>query len=204
MVFAPLAQHSDYTDASASDNEKWSHFITGVQLWIDGDPGRLDHQIRDVFRDVDPNFAIVSIQPLQQQIDVNFDERRLLVRLSGFFGVLSLILASVGLYGVTAYNVACHTPEIGVRMAIGADRSQIALFVLQGAFAQTLLGLVMGLPVAWIIGRLLKSRLYHVGAIDPVSLLLPAAALLLCAGAASLLPALRAASIQPIEALRAE
>ena len=132
MVFAPLAQHSDYSDASARDNEKWSHFITGAQLWIDGNPGRLDHQIRDVFRDVDPNFAIVSIQPLQQQIYVNFDERRLLVRLSGLFGVLSLILASVGLYGITAYNVACRTPEIGVRMAIGADRPRIALFVLQG------------------------------------------------------------------------
>jgi predicted permease len=204
MVFAPLAQHSDYSDASLRDNEKWSHFITGAQLWINGDPGRLDQQIRNVFRDVDPNFAIVSIQPLQQQIDANFDERRLLVRLSGFFGVLSLILASVGLYGVTAYNVACHTPEIGVRMAIGADRPQIALLVLQGAFAQTLLGLVMGLPFALIFGRLLTSRLYHVGVIDPPSLLLPAAALLFCAGAASLLPALRAASIQPIEALRTE
>ena len=203
MVFAPLAQHSDYTDASLRDSEKWSHFITGAQLWINGD-WRLDRQIRDVFRDVDPNFAIVSIQPLQQQINVNFDERRLLVRLSGFFGALSLILASLGLYGVTAYNVASRTPEIGVRMAIGADRPRIALFVLQGAFAQTLLGLVIGLPVALIIGRLLKSRLYHVGAIDPVSLLFPAAALLFCAGAASLLPALRAASIQPIKALRAE
>ncbi|HJW99128.1 MAG TPA: FtsX-like permease family protein, partial [Terriglobales bacterium] len=150
------------------------------------------------------NFAIVSIQPLQQQINVNFDERRLLVRLSGFFGVLSLVLASLGLYGVTAYNVVRRTPEIGVRMAIGADRPRIALFVLQGAFAQTLLGLAIGLPFALIIGRLLKSRLYHVGAIDPVSLLLPAAALLFCAGAASLLPALRVASIQPIKALRAE
>jgi predicted permease len=204
MVFAPLAQHSDYTDASARDNEKWSHFITGAQLWIDGNPGRLDRQVRDVFRDVDPNFAIVSIQPLQQQIDVNFDERRLLARLSVLFGVVSLILASVGLYGVTAYDVACRTPEIGVRMAIGADRPQIAVFVLQSAFAQTLLGIVMGLPVALIIGWLLKSRLYQVGAIDPLSLLVPAAALLLCSGAASLLPAIRAASIQPIEALRAE
>jgi ABC-type antimicrobial peptide transport system permease subunit len=204
MVFAPLAQHSDYTDASARDNEKWSHFITGAQLWIDGNPGRLDHQIREVFRDVDPNFAIVSIQPLQKQIDVNFDERRLLVRLSGLFGVLSLILASVGLYGITAYNVACRTSEIGVRMAIGADRPQIAIFVLRAAFAQTLLGLLMALPVALIICTSLKSRLYQVGAVDPLSLLLPAAALLLCTGAASLLPAIRAASIQPIEALRAE
>src|SRR5215813_13769169 len=204
MVFAPLAQHSDYTDASAKDNEKWSHFITGAQLWIDGNPGRLDHQIRDVFRDVDPNFAIVSIQPLQQQIDVNFDKRRLLVRLCGLFSVLSLILASIGLYGIAAYNVASRTREIGVRMAIGADRPQIALFVLQAAFAQTLLGLVIGLPVALMIGTSLKSRLYQVDAIDPPSLLLPAAALLLSAGAASLLPAIRAASIQPIEALRAE
>ena len=80
-----------------------------------------------MFRDVDPNFAIVSIQRLKQQVDVNFDERHLLVRLSGLFGVLSLILASVGLYGVTAYNVARRTPEIGVRMAIGADRPRIAL-----------------------------------------------------------------------------
>jgi ABC-type antimicrobial peptide transport system permease subunit len=204
MVFAPLAQHSDYSDASAKDNEKWSHFITGAQLWIEGNPGRLDQQIRDVFRDVDPNFAIVSIQPLQQQIDINFDERRLLVRLCGLFSVLSLILASVGLYGITAYNVASRSREIGVRMAIGADRARIALFVLQAVFAQTLLGLVMGLPFALMIGRSLKSRLYEVGTIDPPSLLLPAAALLLCAAAAGLLPAIRAASIQPIEALRAE
>ena len=132
------------------------------------------------------------------------DERRLLVRLCGLFSVLSLILASVGLYGITAYNVASRTREIGVRMAIGADRARIALFVLQAAFAQTLLGLVMGLPLALMIGRLLKSRLYEVGTIDPPSILLPAAALLLCAGAAGLLPAIRAASIQPIEALRAE
>jgi predicted permease len=204
MVFAPLAQHSEYTDASAKDNEKWSHFITGAQLWIDGDPGRLDPQIREVFQEVDPNFAIVSIQPLQQQVDVNFDERRMLARLSGLFGVLALILASIGLYGVTAYNVARRTREIGLRMAIGADRAQIALFVLRTAFAQTLLGLATGLPVALLIGRLLKSRLYEVSAIDPLSLALPAAALLLCASAASLFPAIRAASIEPLEALRAE
>jgi ABC-type antimicrobial peptide transport system permease subunit len=204
MVFAPLAQYSEYTDASAKDNEKWSYFITGAQLWVDADAGRLDPQIQEVFRQVDPNFAIVSIQPLQQQIDVNFDERRMLARLSRLFGVLALMLASIGLYGVTAYNVARRTREIGLRMAIGADRPQIALFVLRAAFAQTLLGLATGLPVALLIGRLLKSRLYEVSAIDPLSLLLPAAALLLCACAASLLPAIRAASIEPLEALRAE
>ena len=204
MVFAPLAQQSEYTEASARDNEKWSYFITGAQLWIDGDMGRLEPQIRDVFRSVDPNFAIVGIQTLQQQIDVNLDERRMLVRLSALFGMLALILSSIGLFGVTAYNVARRTSEIGVRMALGAGRPQIALLVLRTAIAHTLLGLAIGLPIAFMVGRLLKSRLYEVSAIDPFSLLLPSAALLLCAGAASLLPAIRAASIDPLEALRIE
>ncbi|MGA8528432.1 MAG: hypothetical protein WB622_01880 [Acidobacteriaceae bacterium] len=84
------------------------------------------------------------------------------------------------------------------------NRWRIALAVVRGAFAQTLLGLVLGFPVAWTIGRLLKSRLFGVGAADPLSLLLPAAALLLCAGVASLVPAIRAASVEPLEALRTE
>jgi predicted permease len=204
MVFAPLAQQSEYTEATARDSEKWSHFITGAQLWIDGDIGRLDPQIREVFRDVDPNFAIVGLQSLQQQIDVNFDERRMLVRLCSLFGALALILASIGLFGVTAYNVARRTREIGMRMALGAGRTQIAFLVLRAALAQTLFGIAIGLPVAFMIGRFLKSRLYEVSTIDPFSLLLPAAALLLCASAAGLLPALRAASIDPLEALRVD
>lgn len=204
MVFAPLAQQSEYTEATARDSEKWSHFITGAQLWIDGDMGRLDPKIREVFRDVDPNFAIVGLQSLQQQIDINFDERRMLVRLSSLFGVLALILASIGLFGVTAYNVARRTSEIGVRMALGAGRSQIAFLVLRAALAQTLLGIAIGLPVALMVGSFLKSRLYEVSTIDPFSLLLPAGALLLCASAAGLLPAMRAASIDPLEALRVE
>jgi predicted permease len=204
MVFGSLAQQSEYTEATARDTEKWSYFITGAQLWIDGNLGALEPQIREVFRGVDPNFAIVGIQSLQQQIDVNFDERRMLVRLSGLLGVVALMLASIGLFGVTAYNVTRRTGEIGVRMALGAGRTQIALLILRTALTQTLVGLAIGLPVAFMVGRFLKSRLYEVSAIDPLSLLLPAAALLLCASAAGLLPAIRAASIEPVEALRVE
>jgi ABC-type antimicrobial peptide transport system permease subunit len=114
------------------------------------------------------------------------------------------MLASIGLFGVTAYNVTRRTGEIGVRMALGAGRTQIALLILRTALTQTLVGLAIGLPVAFMVGRFLKSRLYEVSAIDPLSLLLPAAALLLCASAAGLLPAIRAASIEPVEALRVE
>ena len=204
MVFAPLTQHVTYTDPNMRDDEKWSHFITGAQLWIAADPAQMEPRIREVFRQVDPNFAIISIQTMQQQVAVNFDQQRLLARLSGLFGVLALLLASIGLYGVTAYNVARRTSEIGIRMAIGANRWHIALLILRGAFAQILLGLGLGLPIAVLVGRLLSSRLYQVGALDPVSLVVPAAALFLCALVASAVPARRAASIEPLEALRTE
>jgi ABC-type antimicrobial peptide transport system permease subunit len=164
----------------------------------------MEPRIREVFRQVDPNFAITNIQTMQQQVAVNFDQQRLLARLSGLFGVLALVLAAIGLYGVTAYNVARRTSEIGIRMAIGANRAHIALLVLRTAFAQIVLGLALGLPLAMLIGRLLGSRLYQVGALDPLSLGIPAIALLLCALVASALPARRAASIEPLEALRTE
>ena len=204
MVFAPLAQSSKYTETSAEDNEKWSHFITGAQLWVDGDPGKIEPKIRAAFRDVDPNFAIVSIQPLRRQVDALFDQQRLLAQLSGLFGVLALVLASIGLYGLTAYNVARRTSEIGVRMAIGANRMQIVLLVSRGAFLQSLIGLVAGLPMAYLVGRLLQSRLYHLNAAAPWPFVFPALTLLVSASAASFLPALRAASIEPLEALRVD
>jgi ABC-type antimicrobial peptide transport system permease subunit len=135
---------------------------------------------------------------------VNFDQQRLLARLSGLFGVLALLLASIGLYGVMAYSVTQRTNEIGIRMAIGANRMHIAALILRSAFAQILLGLALGIPIAMVVGRLLRSRLYELDAIDPLSLLLPTGVLLLCALVASALPARRAASIEPLEALRTE
>jgi ABC-type antimicrobial peptide transport system permease subunit len=200
-----LAQRGTYREPIQQDNEKWSHFITGAEVWTSAsDLGEMEPHIREVFRQVDPNFAITNIQTMQQQVAINFDQQRLLARLSGLFGVLALLLAAIGLYGVTAYNVARRTSEIGIRMAIGANRAHIALLVLRTAFAQIILGLALGLPLAMLIGRLLGSRLYQVGALDPLSLGIPAIALLLCALVASALPARRAASIEPLEALRTE
>jgi ABC-type antimicrobial peptide transport system permease subunit len=177
---------------------------SGAQIWSFGNAGQMEAPIREVFKQVDPNFAITSIQPMQQQVAVNFDQQRLLARLSGLFGGLALLLASIGLYGVTAYNVARRTNEIGIRMAIGANRLQIALHFLRGAFAQILLGLLLGLPIAVLVGKMLSARLYQVGTIDPASLGVPAAALLLSALVASALPARRAASVEPLQALRTD
>jgi predicted permease len=205
MVFAPLTQSIAYTQPILQDDEKWSHFIASAQVWTTaGDLGAIEPRIRETFREVDPNFAITRIQSMQQQVDVNFDQQRLLARLSGLFGVLALLLASIGLYGVMAYSVTRRINEIGVRMAIGANRMHIAALILRSAFAQVLLGLAIGIPIALVVGRLLHSRLYELEIIDPFSLLLPTLALLLCAFIASALPARHAASIEPLEALRNE
>ena len=205
MVFAPLTQGIAYTQPILQDDEKWSHFIASAQVWTAAsDLGAIEPRIREAFREVDPNFAITRIQSMQQQVDVNFDQQRLLARLSGLFGVLALLLASIGLYGVMAYSVTRRINEIGIRMAIGANRMHIAALILRSAFAQVLLGLGIGIPVALVVGRLLHSRLYELDIVDPLSLLLPTLALLLCAFIASALPARHAASIEPLEALRNE
>ena len=109
---------------------------------------------------VDPNLPIISIRTLREQVASQFTQQRLIARLTSFFGILSLILASIGLYGVTAYNAGRRVNEIGVRMALGADRGQVVRLVLRGAFGLILLGVSIGLPLTFAVGRLLGSQLY--------------------------------------------
>ncbi|WP_446743283.1 ABC transporter permease [Silvibacterium acidisoli] len=204
MVFGALSQSIDYTDAALKENEKWAHFINGAQLWISGDMRRLEPQIRQAFAEVDPNFAIIDMHPLQQQVDVHYDQQRTVAELSTLFGALAILLASIGLYGVMAYAVARRTVEIGVRMAVGANRLHVILLVLRSAFAQVAVGLALGLALSFAAGRMLHSSLYQVGEIDLTALIIATSALLLSALIASLIPAQRAASVEPVQALRAD
>jgi ABC-type antimicrobial peptide transport system permease subunit len=114
------------------------------------------------------------------------------------------VLAAIGLYGVTAYTVARRTSEIGIRMALGADRMNVVRLVLRGAFTQVAIGLVIGIPIAIGAGRLMSAQLYQVTSWDPVALFIAIAALAVCAFVASVIPAQRAASIEPVKALRTE
>jgi len=204
MVFGALSQSIDYTDSALRENEKWAHFINGAQLWIDGDMSRLEPQIRQVFAEVDPNFAITDMHPLQQQIDVHYDQQRTVAELSTLFGSLAVLLASIGLYGVMTYAVARRTVEIGVRMAVGATRVNVVQLVLRSAFAQVTIGLALGLTLSFIAGRMLHSSLYQVGEVDLAALGMATAILLLSALIASFIPAQRAASAEPVTALRAD
>ena len=114
------------------------------------------------------------------------------------------MLAAVGLYGVTAYSVAQRTNEIGIRMALGADRARVVQLVLRGAFKHIVIGLTLGLPLAIGAGRLISAQLYGVSSWDPFALALAASALAICAFFASIIPAIRAACISPMNALRTE
>jgi ABC-type antimicrobial peptide transport system permease subunit len=120
------------------------------------------------------------------------------------FGMLSLLLACIGMYGVTAYNAGCRTTEIGVRMALGANRSDAVTLILRGVFWLIVGGMVIGMPLAFAAGRFLGSQLYGVNPLSPPVMSLAAAALGLSALIASLVPAFRASRVSPVEALRAE
>ena len=111
--------------------------------------------MRQALAGVDPNLPIISIRTLSEQVASQFTQQRLIARLTSFFGVLSLVLASIGLYGVTAYNAGRRVSEIGARMALGADRRHIIRLVLQGAFGPILFGLFIGLPLTFAAGRFL-------------------------------------------------
>ena len=204
MFYVPLAQNVDYRNELMKRIEVSSHFIRGILLKTTVPIGTLEPQIRNALSAVDPNLTITSVRTMQQQVQLSFDQERAVASLAGLFGVVALLLAAVGLYGVTAYSVAQRTNEIGIRMALGADRGKVVDLVLRGAFRRVVAGLVLGLPLAVGAGRLIAAQLYGVSFWDPLALGVAAVSLAACAFFAALIPASRAASISPMNALRAE
>ena len=161
-------------------------------------------QVRQAMASVDPNLPIISIRTLREQVATQFIQQRLIARLTSFFGVLSLVLASIGLYGVTAYNAGRRINEVGVRIALGAKRRSVVALILRGAFALIACGLMLGLALAFAAGPVLKGQLYGFNPYDPMVIAIAAVVLALSALIATLIPALRASSISPAKALRSE
>jgi ABC-type antimicrobial peptide transport system permease subunit len=173
-------------------------------LLVRGDTRNLEPQLRKALADIDPNLTIITVQSMNEQVASNFDQQRMVARLAGTFGVIAMLLAAIGLYGLTAYTVACRTSEIGVRMALGADRLNIVRLVLRGAFLLVAIGLLIGIPLAIGAGRLMAAQLFEIRSWDPRVFGFSILALGACAAAASILPALRAASTDPMKALRTD
>jgi predicted permease len=204
MFFVPLAQNVDYRNDLMKRLELQSHFIRGIMLVSSASPSVLEPLVRKALSEVDPNLTITSIRTMRQQVELSFDQERAVASLAGLFGMVALLLAAVGLYGVTAYSVAQRTNEIGIRMALGADRGKVVQLVLGGAFTRVVVGLIVGVPLAVGAGRLIAAQLYRVSFWDPFAMAVAAGALGTCAFFAALIPARRAASISPVSALRAE
>ena len=205
MFYVPLAQNVDYgTDALMSRIELSSHFVRGITLETDMPPGVLEPLVTKALAEVDSNLTVVNLRTYQEQVDLRFDRERAVATLASLFGIIALLLAAVGMYGVTAYGVVRRTAEIGIRMALGADRVKVVRMVLRGASYRVVIGIAAGVPLAIGAGRLLSAELYGVTSWDPLALLLAACALSVSAFIAAVIPATRAASISPASALRTE
>jgi predicted permease len=159
---------------------------------------------RQTLSSINPNLSVVKFQTFSSQIGEQFTHARMLSRLMMLFGGLALLLAAVGLYGVTAYGVARRTSEIGIRMALGAERSGVVAMILRSALLQTVIGVAIGVPVAFYGVTLVKSQLYEMTTVSGEALAVAVGTLLAAACVAGLIPARRAASVDPAQTLRSE
>jgi macrolide transport system ATP-binding/permease protein len=204
LYLRPVTQQYQQLAETYKTGEARSMFFETMILDFNRSQDNAEQLVRRTMLSIDPNLAITHFDAYEKQVADNFVQERLLARLTGLFGILALVLASVGLYGVMSYFVARRTSEIGIRMALGASRRSVVAMVMRGALWQILFGLVLGIPAALIAGNLLASQLYGVGAYDPLALAGAIAVLALCAAVAGFIPARRAASVEPMRALRTE
>jgi predicted permease len=198
MFFLPGVQHD------IPDNDPGSHYLQDIVIVTRHGVNLSAAQLTQTMASVDPNLPLIWIRPLSEQAAGVFRQQRLIARLTSFFGILSLVLACIGMYGVTAYNAGSRVTEIAVRMALGAKRQDAVAMILRGTFGLIVVGLVLGLPLTFAAGRFLGKQLYGMNPHDPFVVLTAVAALGLSAFLASLIPALRASRISPLEALRRE
>jgi len=202
MFWVPEAQTVQYDDPAFLSGEIWSHYLYNIVIWAPGNPPGMEDRVRKALASIDPNLVLYGVDPYTEVVSSDFQQEEMIATLTTLFGVLGLVLAAVGLYGVMAYTVEQRTSEIGIRMALGADRGRVIKMVLRGAFSQIGIGLALGLPAAIGTGRLMNNQLFGVKPWDPIMLALTALMLGLAALLASAIPARRAAGVEPMVALR--
>jgi putative ABC transport system permease protein len=202
MFWIPETQSVQYDDPIFAEGDKWSHFLYNIVIWAPGNPPGLEEQVRKTLASVDPNLVFYGADSYSKIVKGDFQQQNMIATLTTLFGVLGLVLAAVGLYGVMAYTVEQRTNEIGLRMALGADRGHVVRMVLRSAFLQIGVGLGLGIPLAILAGRLMKDQLFDVRPWDPIMLTLATLLLAIAALVASVVPARRAAGVEPMVALR--
>ena len=205
MTYVPLAQIEPYTPAGSSAREENQDRFAGVILLrTSGDPSARAADLRAAVASVDPNLPLLSVTTISDEVSRLMGNDQLSASLTGIFALLALLLAAIGLYGVMSYNVAQRTNEIGVRLALGAQRENVLWIILREALLLLSAGVVLGLPLSLAAARLLRQQLFGLKAGDPLTY---AGALIVVSSVVILstwLPARRAAAINPVDALRYE
>lgn len=204
MFFVAEAQTARYNDPEGTAGEMQSHFLNNVIIWGPKNPAGLESQVRRALGQIDPNLVLYSVDTYRHIFDADFSQQNMIADLTLLFGALGLVLAAVGLYGVTAYTVEQRTGEIGVRMALGANRGQVVNIVLRGAFLQAAIGFAIGIPAAIGAGKLIADQLFGVKPWDPLMLTAATVMLGVAILTAAMIPAWRAAALDPVQALRSE
>jgi putative ABC transport system permease protein len=204
MYWLPEAQRVEWDDPAYASGESGSQYLYNIVIWAPGSPPQMEERVRKTLTAIDPNLVLYGVDPYSKVVSADFQQEEMVATLTTLFGVLGLVLAAVGLYGVMAYAVQQRTGEIGVRMALGADRMRVLKMVLRSAFSQIGIGMAIGIPAAIGAGKLMRDQLYGVTPWNPVMLALAVLTLALAALLASLVPARRAAGVEPMVALRNE
>ncbi len=200
FFFLPFLQHPQGEPAYMVR----SQYAGAIELRVAGRPENLQAAVRRTLSDINPDLTVLDMVSFEEQVSRNFNQERLISQLTSLFGLVALILACVGLYGVTAFTVARRTNEIGIRRALGAGWGSVLSLVMRGVAWQVGLGLLLGIPLALAGGKLLESELYGVKSYDPLIVAMAAMVLIACTVAASLVPARRAIKVDPMVALRYE
>jgi predicted permease len=181
-----------------------NHYMGSLEIETKGSVPDLEGKMTAALQEINPNLMITRFQSFADQVDLGFNQQQLIVQLTSLFGLVALVLAAIGLYGVTAYAVAQRTSEIGIRMALGANHTHVQKMVLSEAFHQVGLGLLIGIPAAIATGHLMAAELYEVNEWNPLVLGITAVVLGVVALLAAALPARRASGVEPMQALRNE
>ena len=202
MVFVPMMQRPVNTREPIEDD--LNLYAGAIVVQTDRPVNDMETLARRTLASINPNLTIVKFQTFDQQIADQFSEERMLARLTMLFGGLALLLATIGIYGVTAYTVVRRTSEIGIRMALGADRAGVIAMIMRGAVAQAGVGLMIGIPAALLGVRYVRAQLYEVTKANPLVMIIAMVTLAVATGIAGMIPARRAASTDPVQALRTE
>jgi len=179
-------------------------YLGNFEVSFTGESGAIVSAVREAIKEVNRNLPIAEVAMFSEQVDRSLVQQKLIARLSSFFGLLALLLAAIGLYGVISYSVMQRTREIGIRMALGAERRNVLRLVLAQGAKLTLIGALIGLGASWALTRWIESLLFGVSPTDPATFVIIASSLMAVALLACYVPARRATKVDPMVALRCE